>query len=185
MKRSAFTGKLVGVLLAIGLLGWVAWSSGYFQSIVGSETDEEPPTAMTAAEAMENAYARNDWKELENACRVLLDQDPFHAKARFNLGFSLYRQERLDEAAENYLQSKDFLPYRDHSLFNLACIYARQNKPELAIENLRLAVENGFASSRGILSNAELKSLYDHPVIHELVAKENENRSTYLKSRRR
>lgn len=176
MKTSAFPGKLVGILLAIGLLGWVVYSSGYFQTDTGEGSNEEPPSAMTASDALANAFSRNDWQDVETACRVLLNKDPFHAEARFNLGYSLFRQDRLEEAAENYIQSKDFLPFRDYSFFNLACIYARQKKQDLAIENLQKALENGFASSRGILINQDLIALRDHPLFQKLVDMENNNR---------
>lgn len=178
MKTSATAGKFVGLSLAIALLAWVIYSSGYFGSEETDEAVKNPLTVSNAAAALENAFSRTDWPDVESACRVLLDQDPFHAEARFNLGFSLYKQDRLDEAAEHYLQSKDFAEFRDYSLFNLACIDARQNKPEQAIEYLKEALENGFASSLGIENNQDLKSLGDHPQFEQLVIMENQNRGT-------
>ena len=178
MKTSATTGKFVGLSLAFALLAWVIYSSGYFGSEETDEADKNPLTISNAAAAMENAFSRADWPDVESACRLLLDQDSFHAEARFNLGYSLYKQDRLDEAAEHYLQSKDFAEFRDYSLFNLACIDARQNKAEQAIEYLQKALENGFASSIGVENNQDLKSLRDHPQFEQLVIIENQNRGT-------
>jgi tetratricopeptide (TPR) repeat protein len=175
-KPGSLGGILLGLGLVLALLAWVLFGSGYFYQDTGDNNDSDLPTTDKADVAMESAFNRRNWTRLEAACRELLDQDPFHAEARFNLGYSLFQQDRLDEAETEYLQARDFSEYRDYATFNLACIYARQDKPDRAIEFLQSVLDRGFASVRGIGQNQDLKSLQDRPEFAGLVEQESRNR---------
>ena len=64
----------------------------------------------------------------------------------------------------------------------MACNSALEDKPQQALEELKMAIDNGFTTRRGIESIADLASLREMKEFQLLVEAEKENRE---KRRRR
>jgi Flp pilus assembly protein TadD len=53
--------------------------------------------------------------------------------------------------------------------YNMACVYALQGQPELALRYLQIAALNGYATAEGIDEDPDLASLRDEPAYRALV----------------
>jgi Flp pilus assembly protein TadD len=158
------------------ILSAIVVSSGILQPRAQASGESSKESSRPPDQRLNAAISRGDWAASEAACRELIALDAFDARARFNLGYSLHLQKKLDEAAENYNKSKNFNEFRLFSLYNLACISALQDKPDEAIEFLRTAISEGFFSRRGIASDADFATLSGDPEFHRLVMQERINR---------
>lgn len=111
----------------------------------------------------EIAIERNNWRMAENAFREMIEADQFDGRSLYNLGFTLHRLDRLDEALEYYEQASDFVEFKDWSFYNLACIHALQQRPDDAIEALDQSVNAGLRLPGRIEDDEDLVSLHDDP----------------------
>jgi tetratricopeptide (TPR) repeat protein len=53
--------------------------------------------------------------------------------------------------------------------YNMACVYALDGQPELALRYLQIAAVNGYATSEGIDEDPDLASLRELPAYRALV----------------
>ena len=167
---------VIGLTVFLAVLATILYSTGILRGEIGATGNETTDSTLTLAQQMFTSRNRGDWAGTERACRELIRIDPFDSLAVFNLGYSLHRQKRLDEAAEQYRISKDFHEFRPFSLYNLACIDALQQRPDEAIGNLNAAISEGFISRQGISGDADFAGLKDDPEFQRLVLLESVNR---------
>ncbi|MBR8841025.1 MAG: tetratricopeptide repeat protein [Stigonema ocellatum SAG 48.90 = DSM 106950] len=69
-----------------------------------------------------------------------LELKPDRVSAWFNKGFALYYLKRYPEALAAYDKALEFQPNDDNLWYNKACCYALQGNVDLALENLRVAI---------------------------------------------
>ena len=66
-------------------------------------------------------------------------------------------------------------PEEPMTLYNVACIYALQNKVEQALDILEQAVDHGYKHKAWIEHDADLKCLRGHPRYRALLERLNDN----------
>lgn len=68
---------------------------------------------------------------------------------------------RYQEAADMFERLSRLLPRSALAYYNLACIYALQNKPQKAITALKAAVDNGYDNWGQIATDKDLENIHD------------------------
>ena len=75
------------------------------------------------------------------------------------LGYAYHQQKKFDEAIPLYEKAKAFPRTQVNSLYNLACIYSLQSKPEKAFATLDEAVAAGFQNFSQLQSDPEFANI--------------------------
>lgn len=169
--------SVIGITVFLAILATILYSTGFFQrGFATGNTRRANYKPLPPAQLMAINIEERDWPRAEENCRKLLAEDQFNAHAIYNLGYILQRQDRLDEAAEQYRKSSEFLDYRADSLYHLACIDALQDRPEEALAKLEAALQDGFLSGDGIAVDPDFAALREDPQFKRLVRMESGNR---------
>lgn len=88
-------------------------------------------------------YLQKDYLNAENLYRKALEKDSAHTVARFNLGNTLYKQKRFDEAAALFgslAGENGNKQLRSSAWYNQGLSYTRQNNLAAAIESYKQAL---------------------------------------------
>ena len=95
---------------------------------------------------------------------------PGDAQAHFNLGLALTRQGSFGEAAGHYSEAMRLDPdFASSSLYNIACVYAMQNRPEESIDSLREAIKRGFNDWDLIKTDKDLNAIRHSSYYKEMI----------------
>ena len=87
-------------------------------------------------------FARNSlWADQIRLWEDVAKKSPSNARGRYNLGLSLARQGRLDEAMKEFQATLNLDPREAKAHLNLGLIYDRQGRPEGALQELQVALE--------------------------------------------
>ena len=98
---------------------------------------------------------------------------PGYARAHYNLGIILARQGNFKEAISHYHQAMRLKPdFSAAVYYNMACIYARQNKIEESIDWLKKAIKSGYKNWGLLKTDKDLENIrgssYYKEIIEEL-----------------
>lgn len=130
-------------------------------------------TAQSATPAMQRAnelFEAKRWTEAAEAYEAILKAEPDNARAWYQLASARYRLNQFALAADAFKQNINLTKDRT-AMFNLACVYARLNEKESALEWLGkafVAEGNLPASLLFDLNDPDLNSLHDDPRYKEL-----------------
>lgn len=79
-----------------------------------------------------------------------------------------YADQRFEEAANRYATAVKIFPFEPTTRFRLACCLARSNRNHRAIEQLKQAIELGFADVDMLKQQADLEAIRSQPAFAEL-----------------
>ncbi len=85
------------------------------------------------------------------------------------LAIVLAEGERIDEAVTVLKKLEEHLPRAATVSFNLACLYARQNRPEKAVEQLEKALGKGYNDRVSLKTDPDLESIRNRPDFQALI----------------
>lgn len=97
-----------------------------------------------------------------------LTLDPGFLKAYVSLGAVYTHEKMYREAKEKFQQALDLDPDYAPAYYNLACVNALQNRKQVALHNLKKALEKGFKDRGLLLKDRELDNIRDDPAFREL-----------------
>lgn len=126
-----------------------------------------------------SAYTRtgNSYLALENYDSALIyykkavQLDSTSYPAAHGLGLVYHTLAKYDSAIV-YLQKCILLnPERDKTHFELACSYAMNNQPDLAIQNLTKAYESGYKNKNALLTDPDLEGLKELKAFQDILDK--------------
>ena len=98
-----------------------------------------------------------------------LEKDPQRAEAYNAMGVTYYARGDLDEALAWYKRSLEADPRFGDAFYNLACVYALQQRRELAFRYLRLAALNHYSERELMEKDPDLSSLRGEPQWAEIL----------------
>lgn len=115
-------------------------------------------------------FNNGDYENAEDCYLTALNIDGKHLNTRLNYGLLLFVKSRLDEAE---IQYKYILQHiNDKSIWGhymLACVYAKQNKIDLAIASVASAIESGFIDYNLLSSDIDLSAISQEPEFKRLL----------------
>jgi Flp pilus assembly protein TadD len=85
------------------------------------------------------------------------------------VGVTHRMRDDLGAALDWYKRALAVDPDFGDAYYNMACVYALQGRPELALRYLQIAAMNGYATAEGIDEDPDLASLRDEPAYRALV----------------
>ncbi|MDY6905809.1 MAG: tetratricopeptide repeat protein [Thermodesulfobacteriota bacterium] len=88
-----------------------------------------------------------------------LPQAPENPSLLSKLGMLYSKTEKYDEAIDVFKTLGTVLPGNATVFYNIACLYAKQNNTEKAVENLKKAIEKGYASMERIKTDPDLEAI--------------------------
>lgn len=115
------------------------------------------------------AWADGDWTSAEKHYRELVKQNPKDGQSWFMVGFAVHYQGRFDEARDLFLYSKDLGGDPGLVHYNVACGYAQQGQTHKALEQLRIATENGFCQADWAEEDPDLAPLRTNEQFQNIV----------------
>ena len=92
-------------------------------------------------------------------CQDAVKIDPNFSQGYTCIGISYFMRDRYEETLEQYKLALEADPANHDVYYNMACIYAVQNKIPEAIEYLKLSVLNGYIDLKTLTSDSDLKNL--------------------------
>ncbi len=131
-----------------------------------------PPKSRDGAEALaKQALVLITSADAEGARKLC--QDAVKIDARFSQGYTcigttFYMRDRYEEAFEQYKLALEADPANHDVYYNMACIYAVQNKVAESLEYLKLSVLNGYIDLKTLSSDSDLKNLAGNPEFEKL-----------------
>lgn len=102
---------------------------------------------------------KGQFAEAEKLLEKLVQTDPQAGAAWFQLGSVRHTQKKWDAALTAHRKAADFPPFKPRALYNIACVYAQQQKADEAITSLQQAVAAGFADRGQMLIDTDLAEL--------------------------
>jgi tetratricopeptide (TPR) repeat protein len=85
------------------------------------------------------------------------------------VGVTYRMRNDLPAALEWYKKALAVDPDFGDAYYNMACVYALQDRKDLALRYLQIAALNGYASAEGIDADPDLVSLHGEPAYRSLV----------------
>jgi putative intracellular protease/amidase len=133
------------------------------------------PAARAAADA---AFAARDWEKAAAAYAALAGADgaaDADATVLYRAGYALHALGRLDDAMR-WHQRAAALHTKEPRLaaiatYNIACVHARQGRPDAAFAALDLAAARGFRRAAAVQRDPDLAALRGDPRLAAVVAK--------------
>jgi len=116
---------------------------------------QEAPTIQEA----NNALQSQDYAEVEDICRQIVQEDSSNAQGWFLLGYSLHAQGELDEAILAHITATSFPQTAALAFYNLGCAQALKGNPDQAFMALGKAVELGIGNPQQYQGDTDLVSL--------------------------
>lgn len=142
----------------------------------GNKAAAAPPPPVAGDRARAEALAKEaqplimngEAEEARKKCQEAIKIDKNFSQGYTCLGISYFLRDRYDEAFEEYKRALEADPSNRDVYYNMACIYAVQNKTEDALEYLKLAVLNGYIDLKTLNTDSDLKNLHGNPVFEKL-----------------
>src|SRR5947209_20038518 len=145
-------------LLAALVLLCAAHSLTYAQSVT------------PAMQRANNLFEAKKWTEAAEAYKAVVKAEPENARAWYRLASAQYQPGDFASAAESF-QKNISLTNNPTAIFNLACVYARMNEKDKAIEWLKRLYApdaKSFVYLSFDLNDSDLNSLHDDPRYKEI-----------------
>ncbi|MGB3007098.1 MAG: tetratricopeptide repeat protein [Chitinophagaceae bacterium] len=139
----------------------------YYRKAIESDKDFIPAYTMSGTAFMK--------MEMNDSALVYLSEavkkDPGSSLALLNLGLVNHALQQYDAAILHFQNAIKLDPGKSKTYYQMACSYALSNKPELAIQNLRLAYEKGYKNTESLLIDTDLLVLKDNKDFQALLDK--------------
>lgn len=181
ISKFSISGKrIVGLLIFAGLMAAILIGAGLLDRPTPPGVGDMSDLALD--DQAEMAIQQGDWHWAGTVFEQMLDADPFDARSMYYLAYSYRKQGRYQDSRTWFEKAMRYHTYRLSSRYWMACNSALEDKPQQALEELKMAIDNGFTTRRGIGSIADLASLREMKEFQLLVEAEKENRE---KRRRR
>ncbi len=107
-------------------------------------------------------------EEARKKCQEAVKIDPGFSQGYTCIGISFFLRDRYDETFEQYKLALEADPSNRDVYYNMACIYAVQNKIDDALEYLKLAVMNGYIDLNTLSNDSDMKNLHGNAVFEKL-----------------
>lgn len=127
--------------------------------------------ATRLASQMDSAMRAGQWEKVVTTSRALLEANPDHPQAWFNLGYSLHSTGKIEEALKAHEKASEFAQFGAIAAYNAACANALLGHSDLAFTWLDKAVKKGFNDVQQVQSDADLDSLRSDPRLAALVTR--------------
>lgn len=101
-------------------------------------------------------------------CQDAVKLDPHFSQGFTCIGTTFYMRDRYEEAFEQYKLALEADPSNHDVYYNMACIYAIQNKIAESLEYLKLSVLNGYIDLKTLSTDSDLKNLAGNPEFEKL-----------------
>lgn len=101
-------------------------------------------------------------------CQDAVKLDPNFSQGYTCIGITFFMRDRYDETFEQYKLALEADPSNHDVYYNMACIYAVQNKIEQSLDYLKLSVLNGYIDLKTLSSDSDLKNLAGNPTFEKL-----------------
>jgi tetratricopeptide (TPR) repeat protein len=148
-------------------ISWIVFLSACPPTLADS------PTSKPIADLVAEAQARSDennWALAGPLWRQIVEQNPTHGHYWSQLGLALFREKHYRQAIPAYTKAFELRAgYPANSAYKLACCHGLLGEEADAVRWLETALNRGFRSLHQAQTDADLKSLRDHPKYHELV----------------
>ncbi|MDZ4810320.1 MAG: tetratricopeptide repeat protein [Bacteroidota bacterium] len=139
----------------------------YFKKVIQLDPKYAPAYTQTGGVFMKI--------EMNDSALIYLSQavklDPNSATAALNLGLVYHSLQRYDPAIESIQNAIRLDPAKPKNYFTLACSYALNNKPDIAISYLRQAYEKGYKNVEALITDTDLAGLKDNKDFQALLDK--------------
>ena len=136
-------------------------------SLFGKPLQQNNPDLIAAIQKAQALIGQNDFSGAEEILRETSRKFPNKPGPWFLLGYSLHAQKKYDEALAAYDKSVAFPALKAASLYNIACIYSLQNKPEEAFAMLDAAVAEGFKNFAQLQADTDFDNIRQDPRFQE------------------
>lgn len=113
--------------------------------------------------------ANQDWENATLAYKAILKKRPKDVSARLNLGRSLLRANKADEAIRELTEVWELNVQRGIVGFRLAISFALKKDKEMTLKWIKLTIEAGFDEKEVFLMHPTFGFLKDDPRLKELV----------------
>ncbi len=126
-------------------------------------------TETLRAKGRRHYFSEGNYAEAEQVLRCVLQAAPKDDYTALLIGSSLLLQGKRAESAPWHERAKKSVRYASFGHYNAACVAARNADAETALEELRLAIDGGFADPDHIRKDPDLEFLRAYPQFSELV----------------
>jgi len=171
---------IILTMIAAGALLWLGqFGGGKPQTTSGALTKSAaPPAAVPPSVEVTRIYmdALNHQRNGEYAIaevlyRQVIAKEPNHPYALNNLGVLQMLQKMPDKAEQLFQQAVALKGDYVHPYYNLACVYAQQNKAEASLAHLRKALALKPDMQEWARKDQDLRNLWEHPAFKKLTEK--------------
>ena len=107
-------------------------------------------------------------EEARTKCQEAVKLDPTFSQGYTCIGISYFLRDRYDETFEQYKLALEADPSNHDVYYNMASIYAVQNKIDSALEYLKISVMNGYIDLKTLSSDSDLKNLNGNEVFERI-----------------
>jgi hypothetical protein len=134
-----------------------------------------PPSGQARAQAREVLrdgaawLAEGNFEKARKRFQDAIALDGRIPEAFNGVGVTFRMRNDLGSALGWYKKALAVDPDFGDAYYNMACVYALQGQPELALRYLQIAAMNGYATAEGIDEDPDLESLRDEPAYRALV----------------
>jgi len=138
-------------------------------------TAPKPPSGQARAQAREILrdgaawLAEGNFEKARKRFQDAIALDGRIPEAFNGVGVTFRMRNDLGSALGWYKKALAVDPDFGDAYYNMACVYALQGQPELALRYLQIAAMNGYATAEGIDEDPDLESLRDEPAYRALV----------------
>jgi eukaryotic-like serine/threonine-protein kinase len=135
-------------------------------SILLADDDSKDHSDTVCTEETDQFLAR-----AEETCEDVGQQTYFKA-------CRLFQAKKLDEAQALFQKAIAYASVKTDSYYNLACVYARTNRPDDAFASLKLAMESGYTNADHAQEDSDLTSLRGDKRFEALLVQMRERRKS-------
>ncbi len=135
------------------------------------ELAPEDPKAQKLAGEILTALGNN--MEARRHYEALVRIDPAKTESLLHLSRLYLAEKELSKATRVYERLAALLPDNPAVFYNLACLYARQNRTDPAVSALRRAISNGYSNWGHLRADPDLANLRDTAYYQSLVENAN------------
>ncbi len=110
-----------------------------------------------------------NFEEARRTFKKILKKDAKNATAQYGIGVTHYGRQEYSKAMQHYKKALELDPNLGIVYYNMACLYALEGKPQMALQYLKISVMNGFASHETMEKDPDLKSLRNLPTYQNIL----------------
>lgn len=173
-RAPAFGSTIVAAALLAGLAtgGWTVLSAPRYPNAgkAWAARAGQPGIDPTPAQIAAGHWSAQDWAASADAYGELAGAHADNATFAFRYAYSLHMLGRYEQAVAAHDRAAGFPAFRTMARYNQACALAKLGRIDESFAALDRAVEDGFAQSELIRTDADLESLHEDPRWANLLA---------------